>query len=406
MKYFLTICAVSLFFFAGSVQAAPLEVQFETVPLFGESNFLPGDTITKTVTVTNNSGEDKSVYTELINVVDDDGLGDAMGVIINNGDFFTGSFVDFDTAGKVGLSTLSNGASTVYTYRMTFFPESGNEYQYASLSFDLCIGFAGGNFECDDGETSGGDGDGDGDGDGGGSTGGGGSRSSGDGDGDGDGDTGTPEDFGTGGGFPFAVPLVPSGSVAGAEGAGEPQVLGEATGTGSTTLPDGIVAGVSDIISVDCACVMPILLIVLGIFYGWVLIRDLRLRNEVYGSRRAFSRNSIFAALMVVVLVLLNKLLLLCDWWLLALLFMIGWFFFDFRERYHDMRPWNPSAYHYWHMGWYAVVAVLSYFFWYDCLFLPMLIATILSVIWFFISHLLFMPSRDDEEIEEDVELR
>lgn len=57
-------------------------------------------------------------------------------------------------------------------------------------------------------------------------------------------------------------------------------------------------------------------------------------------------------------------------------------------------------------MGWYAVFAVLSYFFWYDCLFLPMLIAAILSAIWFFISHLLFMPSRDDEEIEEDVELR
>ena len=129
---------------------AAIDVDFESTPLFGTSNFLPGDTVTKTVTVTNTGEDTENVYTELLNVVDG-GLAEMVDVVISSGGvLFSGSFDDLDDAGKVPLTSLSSGDSITYSYSMSFESQAGNPFQNKTLGFDLCIGFSGGQLECDD----------------------------------------------------------------------------------------------------------------------------------------------------------------------------------------------------------------------------------------------------------------
>jgi len=165
--------------FVGVAFAQSIEVDFETDPLFGQSNFLPGDTVSKTVKVTNPNADSQDVYTELLNVVDG-GLGDVLDVSVTEGGntkYGTTTMNIFDADGKVSLSTIPGNSSVTYIYHVTFQPQSGNSYQLATYGFDICIGFAGGPFECDnstDGGGGGSDGGGGGSGGGGSSSGGGG----------------------------------------------------------------------------------------------------------------------------------------------------------------------------------------------------------------------------------------
>lgn len=165
------LCILSPFFGPSFAEAA-IDVTFETTPLFGISNFLPGDTITKTVTVTNNGTVTEDVYSELVNVIDG-GLAPMMDVeITSGGTLFAGSFDDFENANEQFLTTLPAGSTVVYDYKMSFKSQAGNEYQEKSLGFDICVGFSGGQFECDITDTptdNPGDGGGGGGGNGGGS---------------------------------------------------------------------------------------------------------------------------------------------------------------------------------------------------------------------------------------------
>ena len=171
---FLALCILSPLL-GPSLAEAAIDITFETTPLFGISNFLPGDVITKTVTVTNTGLESEAVYTELLNVIDG-GLAPMLDVEITAvATLFSGSFNAFNAADEQFLSTLAPSATTVYTYKMTFKPQTGNEYQLKSLGFDICVGFSGGQFECDTDENPGG---GDGGGGGGGNGGGGNGNSS------------------------------------------------------------------------------------------------------------------------------------------------------------------------------------------------------------------------------------
>lgn len=156
MKIFLltTLFAFTLLV-SPSVTRAAVAVDFETTPLFGAANFLPGDTVIKTVAVTNTGDGVEQVQTKLYNVIDG-GLADMVTVDISSGGtLFAGSFDDFDNAGELFLSTLSAGDTIVYTFAMSFAPESGNDYQNKSLGFDICIGFKGGELSCDKIDDSG-----------------------------------------------------------------------------------------------------------------------------------------------------------------------------------------------------------------------------------------------------------
>lgn len=149
MKSLLTILFTLTALTLPAVSYAGIDVTFQTTPLFGVANFLPGDTVTKTVTVTNTGAVSENVYTELLNVFDG-GLAEKVDVVISSGGIlFSGSFDDYENGNEVFLSSLPGGASIVYNFAFSFEPAAGNEYQNKSLGFDICVGFSGGQFECD-----------------------------------------------------------------------------------------------------------------------------------------------------------------------------------------------------------------------------------------------------------------
>lgn len=140
--------AVAVPFVAAAQELPRLQVVFDPNPLFSESNILPGDGVSGTVTVTNNSGEPQTIITEAINVVDPDNLSSNMQIAITDGDNNTyyssgdGTFRDFLTSGEHTLTdTLGDSETAVYTYAVSFLPGTGDLYQETSLNFDLCVGF-------------------------------------------------------------------------------------------------------------------------------------------------------------------------------------------------------------------------------------------------------------------------
>ena len=145
-----------------------LVVDFESTPLFSEANFLPGNTVTRTVGVTNNAGSSKDIIVEAINVTDPDDFASALNLVITEGDgeLYNDTLADFFDAGEVDLSSVAgSGGSATYDFSVSFVSGSGNSYQENDLGFDIVIGFAG---------DGGGDGEEEGEGGGGGGSGGGG----------------------------------------------------------------------------------------------------------------------------------------------------------------------------------------------------------------------------------------
>lgn len=145
-----------------------LIVVFEQDPLFGEVNILPGDGVTKTVTVTNNSGNSQDIIVDTINEADS-GLGEALNLVIFEGEseLYNNTLANFLTSGVVSLSNLNNNNTTVYSFTVSFDSEADNSLQEGNLGFDLCVGFSGGTILCDGSNGGGGD-SGGGDGSGGG----------------------------------------------------------------------------------------------------------------------------------------------------------------------------------------------------------------------------------------------
>ena len=123
-----------------------LVVDFESTPLFSEANFLPGNTVTRTVGVTNNAGSSKDIIVEAINVTDPDDFASALNLVITEGDgeLYNDTLADFFDAGEVDLSSVAgSGGSATYDFSVSFVSGSGNSYQENDLGFDIVIGFAG-----------------------------------------------------------------------------------------------------------------------------------------------------------------------------------------------------------------------------------------------------------------------
>lgn len=142
-------------FFARTAQAVvppppSLAVTFTPNPLFGAVNFLPSQSVSGLVTVTNNSGATKTVITEAINVRDPQHFGDVLDFEIKEGATSiygassTKTLTDFFGAGELNLTSLANGATTVYEYVVTFQPSANDDYQGKKLdNFDILVGFRG-----------------------------------------------------------------------------------------------------------------------------------------------------------------------------------------------------------------------------------------------------------------------
>lgn len=116
--------------------------------VFVVANMLPGDTVEKTVKVTNGApnaravavwGEETSSHTI---------FPDALQLVIteNGTPVYTGSltkfFTDSDTPAGVSLSTIASHATKQYKFRVLFPEGSDNEYQRLQVVFSLTFGIA------------------------------------------------------------------------------------------------------------------------------------------------------------------------------------------------------------------------------------------------------------------------
>lgn len=124
---------------------AALNVTFEATPLFSNADVKPGDSVSRTVTVANTGSESEDVIADLTNTFSD-GLADVMNLSIASGGatFADTSFADLFTVDPIALDALAPGDIATYTFTASLPRTVGNEYQLATLGFDVVIGFAGG----------------------------------------------------------------------------------------------------------------------------------------------------------------------------------------------------------------------------------------------------------------------
>jgi len=155
-KLFLKLSIISIAILSGvllfglnvsaGVPVSSLVIQFQTTPLFNEASFLPGDSVTRSVIVTNNTVDIQTIGTQAVNINNSDHLGDVMNLVITQGAnmLYSGTLSQFFSTGKISLSDLAgNGASTTYYYSITFDPNSGDDYQGKVLGFDVSVGVFG-----------------------------------------------------------------------------------------------------------------------------------------------------------------------------------------------------------------------------------------------------------------------
>lgn len=155
----ITIFNIGLLADSTQAQVDELVVEFEETPLFNEASFLPGDTVTRWVKVTNNSEEIQLITTEAINYpgfpnsnnVSTDDLSRVLLITIRekgSDDLYGGStgeksLFNFYEDGETYLSNISAGNFKEYEFGITFPTEKENGWQEKTTYFDILIGFQG-----------------------------------------------------------------------------------------------------------------------------------------------------------------------------------------------------------------------------------------------------------------------
>lgn len=146
-KYFgyMVATLVALLGSATVAMAQAPTVVFEETPLFLDANIEPGDSVSRTITVTNTGAESEEVYLSSSNVYST-GLGEVMELSVTapGSSYFAGVFDDFFADTPLTLGSLAGGESRVYSLAANLPSDVGNAYQTKQLGFDLIIGFVGG----------------------------------------------------------------------------------------------------------------------------------------------------------------------------------------------------------------------------------------------------------------------
>jgi len=114
-------------------------------PIFSETNFLPGEGVTRLIRVTNNSGQTQRIATEAINENDPDHFASQLNLTIKESStiIFNDTLKKFFDQGETYLSSLASGAQTQYDFTIAFNSGAGNDYQEKALGFDILVGFEG-----------------------------------------------------------------------------------------------------------------------------------------------------------------------------------------------------------------------------------------------------------------------
>jgi hypothetical protein len=142
--------AFSLFFvWPHSALATPVApnilIEFEYKPLFSEVNFLPGNTVTRYVKVTNNTSTPKLIGVKLNSFIDNDNLASQLNVVItqNTATLYIGTLGSLYDNDVTNLSEIASGVQTQYNFAVTFNNSANNNYQNGSVGFDIQVGVSG-----------------------------------------------------------------------------------------------------------------------------------------------------------------------------------------------------------------------------------------------------------------------
>ena len=139
------------------------------IPLFNQANFMPGDSVTRWVKVTNNSTTTQSIAAEAINYpgfpvntgdapdIPVDDLSRALEIIIREQggpDLYGGStgvktLFKFYEKGETYLSDVAKDDTQEYEFEISFSSDKGDYWQSKTTGFDILVGF------CEDCENSG-----------------------------------------------------------------------------------------------------------------------------------------------------------------------------------------------------------------------------------------------------------
>ncbi len=159
----IALAASMLFGWVGVAAASDLSVSYQSDPLFYNSNLAPGESVSKTVTVTNTGTVNQSLYLDTKNS-SSDGLADVMTLSIASSSitYFTDTFSNLFTTAQVFLGDVAPAATRTFVLTATMATSSDNMYQATTMGFDLCLGFSGGDIVCDgtSGSSTGGGGGG------------------------------------------------------------------------------------------------------------------------------------------------------------------------------------------------------------------------------------------------------
>lgn len=171
MKKIILICLTFLFFNLLSVSSAlavtktsgDLEVTFDE-PIFPDTLiWYPGFSLTKSLTVKNNGGDNQTVFIEALNEQQTGNLSEVLyfkaleGGVNRYGGSGDKTLYRFWNDGSVSLSDLGGGSNTTYDLTVLMDSLAGNSYQDKETEFDLRVGFLGTTSEV---TVSGGGGDG------------------------------------------------------------------------------------------------------------------------------------------------------------------------------------------------------------------------------------------------------
>ena len=120
-----------------------LLVVFEKEPLFSESNFLPSETISRHISVTNLTAGTKKIAIRANNVTDHNNFGSQLRLDIKDGEtlIYQATLSDFFQNSGIELSSLDTNQSKNYSLSINFLANSKNIFQGATLNFDIDIGW-------------------------------------------------------------------------------------------------------------------------------------------------------------------------------------------------------------------------------------------------------------------------
>ena len=148
-----------LFTAGGAYAEASVVFEFQDNPLFNEANFLPGNSVTRWIKATNNSGESQPIATEAINYpnfpdhqdISEEDLSKALEITIRESggsDLYGGTIgiktlFNFYQDGETFLSSVPNTVTTEYEFEIFFPEDKENQWQEKTTHFDILIGIQG-----------------------------------------------------------------------------------------------------------------------------------------------------------------------------------------------------------------------------------------------------------------------